>query len=175
VGVRTPLTSGRADDQAFRRCAVTLPRADVPDRRRTLAASATGGAGLMAGVDQVVFHQLLGWHHLYDGSTRRIGVLTDGLLHAAELAVLLTALVLLVRLAQRGTLAPRSAVAGLMLGAGGFQLFDGLVDHKLLGLHQVRYGVEHLLPYDLAWNAAGAVLLAGGLLLLRRSRREGLS
>ena len=129
----------------------------------------------MAGVDQVVFHQLLGWHHLYDGSSRRVGVLTDGLLHTAELALLVTGLLLLVRLARRRALAPRSALAGLLLGAGGFQLFDGLVNHKVLGLHQVRYGVEDLLLYDLAWNAAGVVLLAIGVLLLRRSRDEGLA
>ena len=145
----------------------------APDRRRTLVAAATGGVGGMAGVDQTVFHQLLGWHHLYDGSTGRVGVLTDGLLHAAELAVLVTGLLLLVREARRGTLAPRSAVAGLLLGAGGFQLFDGLVNHKLLGLHQVRYGVADLLPYDLAWDLAGAALLAAGLLALRRSPGEG--
>jgi uncharacterized membrane protein len=141
-------------------------------RRATLRAAALGGVGLMAGVDQVVFHQLLGWHHLWDGSTGRVGVLTDGLLHATELAVLVTGLLLLVRLARRGLLAPRTAAAGVLLGAGGFQLFDGVVNHKVLGLHQVRYGVD-LLPYDVAWDAAGVVLLALGVLLLRRSRDEG--
>ena len=152
---------------------MTVPRPAAPDRRRTLAAAATGGVGLMAGVDQVVFHQLLGWHHLYDGSTGRVGVLTDGLLHAVELAVLVTGLLLLVRLARRGAMAPRPALAGLLLGAGGFQLFDGLVNHKVLGLHQVRYGVADLLPYDLAWNLAGAALLAAGLAVLRRSGDDG--
>ena len=143
------------------------------DRRRTLLATSMIGVGLMAAVDEIVFHQILGWHHFYDGSTPAVGLLSDGLLHAAELAVLVTGLLLLVRLARRGALAPRSAAAGLLLGAGGFQLFDGLVNHKVLGLHQVRYGVPDLLPYDLAWNLAGAALLAAGLLALRRSRAEG--
>jgi uncharacterized membrane protein len=151
---------------------LSLPAA-APDRRGTLRASAIGGVGLMAGVDQVVFHQLLGWHHLYDGSTGRVGVVTDGLLHAAELAVLVTGVLLLVRLARRGALATRSAVAGLLLGAGGFQLFDGLVNHKVLGLHQVRNGVADLLPYDVAWNLAGVALIVAGLLALRWSRGEG--
>jgi uncharacterized membrane protein len=29
-----------------------------------------------------------------------------------------------------------------LLGLGAFQVFDGIVDHKLLQLHQVRYGVD---------------------------------
>ena len=42
-------------------------------------------------------------------------------------------------------------------------MFDGIVDHKLLRTHQVRYDVE-LLPYDAAWLAS-AVLLAGILVI----------
>ena len=49
-------------------------------------------------------------------------------------------------------------------------LFDGVVDHKLLRVHQVRYGVD-LLPYDVAWNVAALVLLAAGLAVLVRDRR----
>lgn len=58
----------------------------------------------------------------------------------------------------------------MLLGAGGFQLYDGTVQHKLLRLHQIRYGVP-ITPYDLAWNlVAVAVLLAGAGLLLRARR-----
>jgi len=32
----------------------------------------------------------------------------------------------------------RQSVAGILLGAGGFNLYDGIVQHELLGLHQVR-------------------------------------
>nr|WP_255371726.1 DUF2243 domain-containing protein [Cellulosimicrobium sp. CUA-896] len=64
---------------------------------------------------------------------------------------------------------PRSAWAGAFLGAGGFQLFDGVVNHKVLGLHEVRYGVE-ILPYDLVWNGAGLVLVAVGVVLAVRAR-----
>jgi uncharacterized membrane protein len=75
-------------------------------------------------------------------------------------------------LRRRQALASRSAWAGLLLGMGGFQLFDGLVDHKVLRVHQVRYGVD-LLAYDLAWNAAAVAVLAVGVLLAVRSRGEG--
>lgn len=63
-----------------------------------------------------------------------------------------------------------SAGVGALIGVGVMPAVDGLVNHKVLGLHEVRYGVE-LLPYDVAWNAAGVVLLLLGAIALRRARR----
>ena len=139
--------------------------------RRSLLAGVLVGVGVMAAVDEIVFHQILGWHHFYDRATPEVALLTDGLLHAAELVIVVAGFFMLVDLGRRGVLARRSAWAGSVLGAGAFQLFDGLVDHKLLRVHQVRYGVD-LLPYDLAWNGAALVLLAAGGFLAWRSRGE---
>ncbi len=126
----------------------------------------------MAAVDEIVFHQVLAWHHFYDRSTSDVALLTDGLLHAAELVAVVGGAFWFADLRRRRTAHWPTTRAGLVLGLGGFQLFDGLVDHKVLRLHQVRYGVD-LLPYDLAWNLAGALLLAVGALLLVRVRRRG--
>ncbi|NEK95155.1 DUF2243 domain-containing protein [Modestobacter muralis] len=130
------------------------------------------GFAVMSGIDEIVFHQILAWHHFYDRSTSDVALMSDGLLHAGELVLLVTGFFLFADLRRRHALAPRSAWAGLFLGLGTFQLFDGLVDHKLLGLHQVRYGVD-LLPYDLGWNIAGGVLLLIGVILAVRTRDEG--
>ncbi|SES30900.1 Predicted membrane protein [Psychrobacillus sp. OK032] len=40
------------------------------------------GFGLIAFIDEAVFHQLLHWHHFYDKSTTDIGLVSDGLFHA---------------------------------------------------------------------------------------------
>jgi uncharacterized membrane protein len=129
------------------------------------------GVGLMAAIDEIVFHQLLSWHHFYDRSTSEVALLSDGILHAAELVVLVAGFFHFADLRRRHALASRSAWAGLFLGLGGFQLFDGVVDHKVLRLHQVRYGVDTV-PYDLAWNAGALLLLAVGVALAVRSRSE---
>lgn len=139
-------------------------------RRRSLAAAAVVGAGVMAAVDEIVFHQLLRWHHFYDRSTPDVGIVSDGFLHAAELVAVVVGAALLVDLARRGALHRPTAVAGLLLGAGAFQVFDGVVDHKVLRLHQVRYGVD-LLPYDVVWNAVGLLLVLAGGLVAARARR----
>ncbi|HEY8431121.1 MAG TPA: DUF2243 domain-containing protein [Sandaracinaceae bacterium] len=143
---------------------------DRSDPRASLAAFALLGVGLMASIDEIVFHQLLAWHHFYDRSTPAVGLLSDGLLHAAELIALVAAGAWIARLRARRAIARGHAWAGLFLGLGGFQLFDGIVDHKVLRLHQIRYVVP-LWPYDYAWNLGAVVLLAVGVVLLVRARR----
>lgn len=136
-----------------------------------MAATALIGVAVMAAVDEIVFHQLLAWHHFFDRSTPAIGLVSDGLLHTAELLALVAGFVLWADLRRRRALSPAHAWAGLLLGLGGFQLFDGLVNHKVFRLHQIRYGVPDLLLYDLLWNGAALVLLAAGTLLALRARR----
>ena len=42
----------------------------APERGRSLLAASMIGVGVMASVDEIVFHQVLGWHHFYDRSTK---------------------------------------------------------------------------------------------------------
>ncbi|GAA2530781.1 DUF2243 domain-containing protein [Pilimelia columellifera subsp. columellifera] len=130
------------------------------------------GAAVMAAVDEIVFHQILGWHHFYDRSTPAVGLLSDGLLHAAELLALVGGFFWFADLRRRQGWRRLAGWGGALAGAGAFQLFDGLVDHKVLRLHQIRYGV-HLLPYDIVWNVAGALLLFAGVIVLGRARANG--
>jgi len=125
------------------------------------------GVGLIAFVDETVFHQLLHWHHFYDRSTPDAGLVSDGLFHAFGFVAVVSGLFLLADLRRRRSLVVRRWVGGVLLGAGVFQLYDGLVQHKVLGLHQIRYGVE-LLPYDLSWNVVAAVLVVVGAVLTLR-------
>jgi uncharacterized membrane protein len=136
-------------------------------RGRTVLSGLLTGVGIAAFLDEVVFHQLLQWHHLYDGSTPAVGIFSDGLFHAFGTTALVVGLFLYADVQRRRALVARRWAGAVVLGWGVFQLYDGLVQHKVLGLHQVRYGVE-LWPYDLAWNgAAGAGIVIGALLLRR--------
>lgn len=154
----------------------------APDRAqaawagRTILAGLLLGTGFVAFVDEVVFHQLLGWHHFYDRSTDEVGLISDGLFHAFSWFATVAGLFLVGSLRRDRAFWPRRFAAGLLTGIGAFQLYDGTVQHKLLGLHQIRYEVD-LLPYDLTWNAVAAALLATGLVLTaatgRAVRRAG--
>ncbi|MFS0866592.1 DUF2243 domain-containing protein [Microbacterium sp. 179-B 1A2 NHS] len=146
----------------------------APWRNRSFAAALILGAATMAAVDEIVFHQLLRWHHFYDDATVGVGILSDGILHAAELFGFVAGFFLMLDAHRRGTFWPGAAWAGFLLGLGAFQLWDGVIDHKVLRLHQIRYGVD-VLPYDIAWIGGAALLLiAGGavLLVLRRRQRD---
>ena len=124
------------------------------------------GIGVAGTLDEVVLHQLLRWHHFYDRGSQAAGLVSDGIFHIASTVALAVGLVLLVERRRASPEPLRRGVAGVLLGAGGFNLYDGLVQHKLLGLHQVRAGAPNNLPYDLAFvGLAVAVLLAGAALL----------
>jgi uncharacterized membrane protein len=125
------------------------------------------GVGTAAFVDETVFHQLLHWHHFYDRSTPAAGLVSDGLFHAFGWFAVVIGLVMYADLRRRDGLSRRRLTAGVLLGAGGFQLYDGTVQHKLLDLHQIRYGVD-LTVYDWTWNVLAAVMVVAGALLLRR-------
>lgn len=140
--------------------------------KRSLMAGGLIGAGFMAAIDEIIFHQLLAWHHFYDRATPLIGLMSDGFLHAAELIAFTAGFFLFYGLRQQRILIPKFAWAGFFLGMGIFQIFDGIVDHKILRLHQIRYGVENILIYDITWNAFGALLVIAGWALYRHARRS---
>jgi uncharacterized membrane protein len=118
------------------------------------------GMGIAGTLDEVVLHQLLTWHHFYDRSTPTVGLVSDGLFHLLSTAVLVIGVIQLVERRHTTPDPPRLALAGILLGAGGFNLYDGTIQHKLLGLHQ-----------DLAFLAIAATLALAGALLLRRTRQ----
>ncbi|WP_369136853.1 DUF2243 domain-containing protein [Modestobacter versicolor] len=149
---------------------MSTPR-DVPaGRRRVLLSGLLLGAGAAGAVDEIVFHQLLHWHHFYDRASGAAGLVSDGLLHAATWSATVAGLALLADVRRRGTWSPATWWGAVLLGAGAFQTWDGLVHHKLLRLHQVRYGVD-LTGYDVLWTGAGLLVGLAGVLLVLRGRR----
>lgn len=159
-------------DDAGARAARTSPRDGPADPgRRTVLAGVLLGAGAAASlVDLFVFHLALQWHHFYDRSTTAVAITSDGFLHAVAWTASVWGVFLLLDVRRRGPVPWDRWTGAVLAGAGGFQLFDGVVDHKLLRLHQVRYGVQDLWVYDAAWIGSAVLVLLAGLVVLRRSR-----
>jgi uncharacterized membrane protein len=137
------------------------------------------GVGLGGFVDGIVFHQILQWHHLVsaDEPTTTVAgleanTLADGLFHASTWLLTAVGIWLLWRTARSGAGVPSGLLLlGLMLaGWGTFQLFDAVVNHHLLGLHNAKEGSGRVAA-NIGWIASGFVLLGAGLGLARRADR----
>ena len=138
--------------------------------RRNVLSGVLLGIGIAAFIDETIFHQLLHWHHFYDKSTPAVGLVSDGVFHAFGWFATVAALFLFADLRRRAGFRPLFWWGGLLVGAGGFQLYDGTVQHKIMKLHQIRYDVD-LAPYDWTWNIIAAVMIIVGATLLFRARR----
>ncbi|WP_046179534.1 DUF2243 domain-containing protein [Domibacillus tundrae] len=128
------------------------------------------GVGFVAFFDETVFHQLLHWHHFYDKSTTNAGLVSDGFFHAFSWFATVGGLFLFADLRRRNALWLKRWFGGLLLGAGLFQLYDGIIQHKLMRLHQIRY-VENVLLYDLIWNISAVLLITIGAFIVIRTRK----
>ena len=135
------------------------------------------GIGIVGTLDEVVLHQLLQWHNLYVHTTQFWRIVSDGIFHLLTGGLLLLGALLLWR--KRHQLDPledgRPLLAGILFGMGGFNLYDGTIQHKILQLHPVREGVENILPYDLVFNGLSLALLIIGWVVWRSipSRADG--
>ncbi|UOR13669.1 DUF2243 domain-containing protein [Halobacillus amylolyticus] len=138
---------------------------------RNLWAGFLFGVGLIAFIDETVFHQLLHWHHFYDKSTTDIGLVSDGLFHAFSWFATIASLFMVADLRRSSALWLTRWWGGVLIGAGSFQLYDGIVQHKLMRIHQIRY-VENILIYDLVWNISAAVMIVAGAFFVFRTRNK---
>ena len=129
------------------------------------------GLGAIAFIDETVFHQLLHWHHFYDKSTLAVGLISDGLFHAFSWFATVASLFMVAHLRKLRAWDKRRWIGAAILGAGVFQLYDGIIQHKIFRLHQIRYDVE-IFYYDLVWNVLAIFMILIGWGLLKPKQKQ---
>jgi uncharacterized membrane protein len=155
------------------------PQLDFP-----VAAGIFFGLGLGGFFDGIVLHQILQWHHMLTSAgypadnlqNLEFNVLWDGVFHASTYIFVGVGLAILWRTARKrhirwsGKLLPGS----MLMGFGIFNLVEGAINHHILGLHHVNETVarEQWIYWDVGFLVWGALMLAGGWMLLRRGREE---
>jgi uncharacterized membrane protein len=50
-------------------------------------------------------------------------------------------------------------------------LYDGIIQHKWMRIHQIRY-VENVLIYDLVWNLLAVIMIIAGFLVIRSQKKR---
>lgn len=147
------------------------PGARRIDRRLVLSGFLFGCGIAGSLIDLFVFHLGLQWHHFYDLATTRVALLSDGIFHAATWLITVWGLFMLADVRRHICVPWGRWAAAVTAGVGFFQLFDGVVNHKILRVHQIRYGVD-LFVYDLVWLGTAVLLLIVGVLALWATRRQ---
>jgi len=156
-----------------------------PDSRRERSISRRGvvgagvfGFGFSGLVDVLVLHHVLQWHHLLSGvypmdtlSGLRTNVFADGLFSLGMLVVMAVGAGLLWR-AERLASTPlgiRPLAGAAVIGLGVFDVFDAVVDHALLGLHQpLSRGGQ----YNPHWLVVSLLFVGAGYYVYRTGTAE---
>jgi uncharacterized membrane protein len=134
---------------------------------RWLTAGVVLGVGLGGFADGIALHQIAQWHNMgsavvppvtMDAMSRNM--VWDGLFHLVTWTITVIGVFMLRSAARSGRLA-RSTTPGfvgeLLLGWGGFNLVEGIIDHHILQLHHVRDMPVHVPLYDWIFLAVGGV------------------
>lgn len=141
------------------------------DNQRARNAALLLGVGLGGFIDGIVLHQIAHWHQMLSAvvppesmQTMQRNMVADGWFHLAMWIATLAG-VLLLRSAVRGAgpiPSTRGFIGYLLIGWGGFNLVEGIIDHHVLNLHHVRDLPAHVPLYDWLFLLIGGV----GLLVL---------
>jgi len=145
--------------------------------RRALLAAGVFGFGFSGLIDVVVLHHVLQLHHLLSGlypmdtlSGLRRNLRADGLFSLTMIAIAGVGAGLLWQSERRtdAPLAVRPVAGAAVIGLGIFDLFDVLVDHVLLGLHQPASQGGY---YNSHWAVVSLLLVGAGTYLYRSGLR----
>jgi uncharacterized membrane protein len=144
-----------------------------------IAASTFLGLGLGGFIDGIVLHHLLQWHqmisHLLPPDTlerAKLNLFWDGIFHLVSWLLTLTGVLLLWRLAGRRDIGWSHAVfaGGLIFGWGLFNVIDGIFNHYLFGLHNIREDAAHPQLWNHGFLAFGLILAGLGWGLIHNGR-----
>ena len=139
----------------------------MTEARRSHRATVAGilmGIGMGGFVDGITLHQIAQWHNMLSNvvpphtmDSMRVNMAWDGFFHALTWLITLVGILQLRSAAYAREPIPwaQAFTGQLILGWGMFNLVEGIIDHQILGLHNVRE-VTNYTVYNLTFLAVGA-------------------
>lgn len=154
-------------------------KTDIPrlNRQPLIVAGILLGLGQAGFFDGIVFHQLLQWHHMFTNvetsntvSGLELNTLGDGLFHLVDWLFTLSGLIVLWLAVKRNDvdLSTSILIGAFCIGAGMFNITEGILSHHIFQIHHVKPGA-HQLAWDLSFIGAGMLSAIIGGIILKRS------
>jgi uncharacterized membrane protein len=157
------------------------PHAPVPNPVPLTSAATVLGIGIGGFIDGIVLHQILQWHEMLSNKlppdtlvAKSVNMFWDGIFHAFTLLVVITGIVLLWRLLFRKSISYSGNLlaGGLLLGWGLFNLVEGIIDHHLLKLHNVREITAHVDAWNYGFLGLSVLMIIGGFSLANQEKKR---
>jgi uncharacterized membrane protein len=146
-----------------------------------ISASMVLGIGIGGFADGIIFHQILQWHEMLSNKfppntlvQKSMNMFWDGIFHLFTLLATIVGIYLLWRLFKKNNINTSGYLlaGGMLAGWGIFNLIEGIINHHILKIHNVR---ELILNKDL-WNYGflffGIFLLIIGWLIIQKGKKN---
>ena len=144
------------------------------------SASMVLGLGIGGFADGIIFHQILQWHEMLSNkfppdtlTQKSMNMFWDGIFHLFTLLATIFGIYLLWRLFKKNNINTSGHLlsGGILAGWGLFNLIEGIINHHLLKIHNVR----ELADKDL-WNYGflifGFFLLILGCFIIKKGKNK---
>ncbi|HZH37966.1 MAG TPA: DUF2243 domain-containing protein [Flavisolibacter sp.] len=138
------------------------------------------GIGVGGFIDGIVFHQILQWHSMLSNRVpatdyvgKSVNMFWDGIFHAFTFLVTLVGIIRLWKLLWRKDIVRSGYLlsGGLVTGWGIFNMVEGIIDHQVLKLHNVRELSNNPERWNLGFLGFSVLLILGGYLLTAKRKQ----
>lgn len=144
-------------------------------------ASTILGIGMGGFADGIVLHQILQWHEMLSNrlppvtlEAKTVNMFWDGIFHLFTFLVTLTGIIMLWRVLHQKAI-NRSGwllTGGMLLGWAMFNILEGLANHHILKLHNVREITSSVSVWNWGFLIFSVLLGAMGAIFIRKGRAE---
>jgi len=151
----------------------------IPSHVPLVTAAMVLGIGLGGFIDGIVFHQILQWHEMLSNKfppntvlLKSVNMFWDGIFHLFTLLSTLVGIFLLWRATKKIHSNTSSAVlaGGMLAGWGIFNLIEGILNHQILELHNVRELSTNPGLWNYGFLVFGLLLIVAGWLMVRQNK-----
>jgi uncharacterized membrane protein len=143
------------------------------------AAAMVLGIGLGGFADGILLHQVLQWHEMLSAripvSTlqgKSVNMFWDGIFHLLCLLITFVGVFLLWRV-MRSAHADRSGKllsGGMLIGWGAFNIIEGVINHQVLNLHNVRENDPNHAAWNYGFLGISLLMIGIGAVLIRNRK-----